>query len=107
MRIVTSRSHSNPILGQFIKKINDCELINIGSSLKFCLVAKGEADFYPRLGPTSEWDTAAGEIIAISAGAKVVDAEDNLLKYNSKEDYINPNFLVCNENALTIKHLFQ
>ena len=74
----------------------------MGSSLKFCIIAKGDADCYPRFGATSEWDTAAGEIIARSAGANIVDLNNRSLKYNKRESYINPDFIVsnCPENQI-------
>ena len=100
VRIVCSRSHPSKELNTVLKKIKDYETIHIGSSLKFCLVASGKADCYPRLGPTSEWDTAAGEIIARSAGAIVVNLDNEALKYNSKEGYINPSFLVANNHTI-------
>lgn len=98
LKIVSSRSHPSKELSKILQKIKDCEIINVGSSLKFCLVASGEAHCYPRLGPTSEWDTAAGEIIARSAGAMIVDLRNRELKYNSRESYLNPPFLVSNNS---------
>ena len=95
LRIVTSRSHPSANLKLILDKLDSFKLINIGSSLKFCLVAKGEADCYPRLGPTCEWDTAAGEIIAEAAGAMVTNFDDKPLTYNKKDHYINPDFLAC------------
>ena len=81
-----------------MERIENYELIKVGSSLKFCLIAKGDADCYPRFGPTSEWDTAAGEIIARSAGAIIVDLENKPLKYNKVENYLNPSFIVTNSS---------
>jgi 3'(2'), 5'-bisphosphate nucleotidase len=66
----------------------------MGSSLKFCLVAEGRADFYPRLGPTSEWDTAAAHAIVLAAGGKIVTLEGKPLRYNTKKSLLNPEFLV-------------
>ena len=96
LRIVCSRSHPSGGLKKLLDKLGKYKLVNTGSSLKFCIVAKGEADCYPRLGPTSEWDTAAGEIIAESAGANIVDLKNKAIKYNQKDDYLNPYFLVSN-----------
>jgi 3'(2'), 5'-bisphosphate nucleotidase len=71
------------------------QFISAGSSLKFCLVAEGSADLYPRLGPTMEWDTAAGQAIAEAAGRQVlVWGEADALRYN-RELLRNPSFLVC------------
>jgi 3'(2'), 5'-bisphosphate nucleotidase len=65
----------------------------MGSSLKICLVAEGAADLYPRLGPTSEWDTAAAQAILESAGGRMIDLDGRPLRYNSKDDLRNPHFL--------------
>ena len=67
-----------------------------GISLKFCLIAKGDADCYPRFGATSEWDTAAGEAIARFACGTIVNLKNNPLRYNSCDKFINPNFIVSN-----------
>jgi 3'(2'), 5'-bisphosphate nucleotidase len=96
--IVGSRSHATPELESFVAKkreeVGDVEFISAGSSLKICLVAEGRADIYPRLGPTMEWDTAAGQAIAEIAGASIVHHDDNTrLKYN-KENLLNPWFIV-------------
>jgi len=96
LRIVASRSHASLELISCLEKIENYELIKVGSSLKFCLIAKGDADCYPRFGATSEWDTAAGEIIACSAGANMVDIKNRSLIYNNRKDFINPSFLVSN-----------
>ncbi len=98
LTIVGSRSHKNAELEAFVeekrKQFGAVEFISAGSSLKICLVAEGQADIYPRLGPTMEWDTAAGQAIAESAGASVVDFDSrNPLVYN-KEDLHNPWFIV-------------
>jgi len=98
IRIVASRSHPSQELQAYLERIENYELIKVGSSLKFCLIAKGDADCYPRFGPTSEWDTAAGEIIARSAGAIIVDLENKPLKYNKVENYLNPSFIVTNSS---------
>ena len=65
-----------------------------GSSLKLCLVAEGKADIYPRLGPTSEWDTGAGHAVAHIAGATVSQVDGSPLLYNQKDSYLNPYFIV-------------
>ena len=68
-------------------------MVPMGSSLKICLVAAGDADVYPRLGPTSEWDTAAAQAILESAGGYMIDLKGQPLRYNTKEDLLNPFFL--------------
>ena len=66
----------------------------MGSSLKFCRVAEGEADLYPRFGPTSEWDTAAAQAVVEAAGGRVVTLDGARLEYNAKPEILNPEFLV-------------
>ena len=66
----------------------------MGSSLKFCVVAEGRADIYPRLGPTSEWDTAAAQAVVEQAGGKVLELDGKPLSYNAKENILNPWFVV-------------
>jgi len=92
-RIVGSRSHAGDALKKFIAAVGDAETISMGSSLKLCLVAEGAADVYPRLGPTSEWDTAAAQAIVEVAGGKVADVDNVPLRYN-KENILNPWFIV-------------
>ncbi len=94
--VVGSRSHNNDKTIQFIKdylKGKDYKTVAVGSSLKFCLVAEGNATFYPRLGPTMEWDTGAGHAIAKYAGCTVLKTDGNDLIYN-KENLLNPHFIV-------------
>jgi 3'(2'), 5'-bisphosphate nucleotidase len=66
----------------------------MGSSLKLCLVAEGRADIYPRLGPTSEWDTGAGQAVVEAAGGEVTGLDLQPLRYNTKDSLLNPHFLV-------------
>jgi 3'(2'), 5'-bisphosphate nucleotidase len=72
-------------------------MVAVGSSLKFCLVAEGSADFYPRFGPTSEWDTAAAQAVVESAGGIVITTDGERLRYNTKAELLNPHFLVCGD----------
>jgi len=102
LTIVGSRSHKNAELEAYVEEkrnaFGDVEFISAGSSLKICLVAEGRADLYPRLGPTMEWDTAAGQAIAENAGADVYQYETRKpLTYN-KEDLHNPWFIVQRES---------
>jgi len=101
IRIVASRSHPSNMLASLLEIIVDYEIIEIGSSIKFCLIASGQADCYPRFGPTSEWDTAAGEAIVSYAGGRVVTARGNSMNYNAKKDYLNPNFIVSNDKIIS------
>ncbi|MCK8043273.1 3'(2'),5'-bisphosphate nucleotidase CysQ [Shewanella sp. 1CM18E] len=93
-RIVGSRSHISPGLEAYLQDTGEHQMKSVGSSLKFCLLAEGEADIYPRLGLTSEWDTAAAQAVLESAGGKVVQFDTGKrLDYNQKEDILNPYFI--------------
>ena len=99
IRVVGSRSHMNDDTLLFIEKLKtkynkEVEIVSKGSSLKFCLVAEGEADVYPRFAPTMEWDTAAGQAICESAGLKVIDQESLLPMLYNRENLLNNYFLV-------------
>ena len=93
MRIVGSRSHRGSSLDAFLEKVGESDMLPMGSSLKFCVVAEGRADIYPRLGPTSEWDTAAAQAVVEQAGGKVLELDGKPLSYNAKEDILNPWFV--------------
>lgn len=102
-RVVGSRSHQSPAIQSLLESLpGETELVAMGSSLKLCLVAEGKAHLYPRLGPTSEWDTAAAQAVVEAAGGKVtiIDESEPLasnapaLRYNQKESVLNPYFLV-------------
>ncbi len=93
LKIVTSRSHLNNETKTYLSQFNNFDTLQAGSSLKFCMIAEGLADLYPRLGPTSEWDTAAAQAVVEGAGGTVKDLNGNRLKY-SKKDIINPHFIV-------------
>ncbi|MGD8703833.1 MAG: 3'(2'),5'-bisphosphate nucleotidase CysQ [Desulfosarcina sp.] len=100
--IMGSRSHATPALEAFVEtmrqRYGSVDFISAGSSLKICRVAEGAADVYPRLGPTMEWDTAAGQAIAVASGARVVRHDNGRdLTYN-KEDLLNPWFIVERKN---------
>ena len=97
-KVVASRSHMSPETEAYVDKLRgqhkNVEIVSKGSSLKLCLVAEGNADIYPRFGPTSEWDTAAGHAIVLASGGQVVLADDESkeLIYN-KENILNPFFI--------------
>lgn len=93
VRVVGSRSHQDPALGAMLARLGSHELVAVGSALKFCMVAEGNADFYPRLGPTSEWDTAAAHAVLVAAGGDVVSLDGRRLSYNARETLLNPPFL--------------
>ncbi|BCO31805.1 3'(2'),5'-bisphosphate nucleotidase CysQ [Thiohalobacter sp. COW1] len=99
VRVVGSRSHRGDSLEAFLHKLGEHEIVSMGSSLKLCLVAEGEADIYPRLGPTSEWDTAAAQCVVEQAGGRVTDLEMQELRYNQKESVLNPFFLVIADDS--------
>jgi 3'(2'), 5'-bisphosphate nucleotidase len=95
--LVASRRHSSPaqerLLEGLRERFGDLELANIGSSLKFCLLAEGHADCYPRLAPTSQWDTAAAQGVVEGAGGAVLDLRGEPLSYAARESYLNPSFI--------------
>lgn len=105
-RVVGSRSHQSPEFKQFVSRLPQAETIQIGSSLKLCLIAEGMADIYPRLTPTSEWDIAAGHAIVNAAGGQVLLLPSLApLVYNTNpHSLINPNFIACAEPSSTWSH---
>jgi len=98
--VAGSRSHRGKSLIRFLKNLGDHELLAVGSALKSCLVAEGKADIYPRLGPTSEWDTAAAQCIVEEAGGRITDTTMQSLPYNSKASLLNPEFFVFGDNSV-------
>lgn len=92
--VAGSQSHRSNDFDSFLANIGDCHVISIGSSLKSCLVAEGKVHIYPRLGLTSEWDTAAAQCIVEEAGGQLTDTALRPLRYNTKESLLNPSFLV-------------
>jgi 3'(2'), 5'-bisphosphate nucleotidase len=98
--IVGSRSHANPELAQQLSGFGEYELVSMGSSLKFCRVAEGLADFYPRTGLTCEGDTAAAQAVVEAAGGQVVTADGKPLAYNTKDPYLNPYFFVIGDSEI-------
>lgn len=105
-RIVGSRSHRTPELEAFHDKLGPHDSVSKGSSLKFCMVAEAAADFYPRLGPTSEWDTAAGQCVVEQAGGIVVKTDFSPLTYNQRETLLNPHFLVIGDTDYNWQQYF-
>ena len=91
--VVASRSHAGKETEAMLKSLGEHDVVSMGSSLKFCLVAEGTADIYPRLGPTMEWDTAAAQCVVEAAGGRVTDLDRQPLAYN-KRSLLNPWFLV-------------
>ena len=102
--IAGSRSHGTEKQQALTKQMDGAEIIAIGSSLKFCLVAEGKADIYPRFGLTSEWDTAAAQCIVEESGGCVVDMDFNPIRYNTKDSLLNPEFLAIADQSFNWKH---
>ena len=92
LTVVASRSHRSPETDAWLAQVKVAEVVSVGSSLKFCLIAAGEADLYPRLGPTMEWDTAAGHAVLRAAGGEVVHLDGSPFRYG-KPDFRNPSFI--------------
>jgi 3'(2'), 5'-bisphosphate nucleotidase len=97
VRVVGSRSHRGPDLDGYLERLGEHEMVPMGSSLKFCIVAEGQADVYPRLGPTSEWDTAAAEAVLVAAGGRVVTSSGQPMAYNKGPDLLNPWFIASGD----------
>lgn len=97
-KVVGSRSHMNNETNEFINTLRDkhktIEIVSKGSSLKFCLVAEGKANVYPRFAPTMEWDTAAGQAICEAVGLKVIDQKTKVPMLYNRENLLNNHFLV-------------
>ena len=100
--VVASRRHGGDRLAGYLDTLaKSFEIARrpVGSSLKFCLLAEGEADLYPRLGPTSEWDIAAAHAVLQAAGGAVMLTDGNALRYNAKESFLNPDFVAVADPA--------
>ncbi len=100
LRVAASRSHRDERTEAFIAKFGDIEPVSLGSSLKFCRLADGRLDVYPRFGPTSEWDTAAGQCILEAAGGLVLDPKGRPLRYNQRDTLLNGDFLAIGDPQL-------
>jgi len=99
LTVAGSRSHGSEMMKDYMAKLGDVEMISMGSSLKFCLVAEGVADLYPRLGLTSEWDTAAAHCIVEQSGGFITKIDMKPLEYNTKDSLLNPFFFVFGDNS--------
>ncbi|TCO69945.1 3'(2'),5'-bisphosphate nucleotidase CysQ [Rhodovulum euryhalinum] len=98
--VVASKSHRDKATDDYIAKYSVQDMTSAGSSLKFCLVASGEADLYPRLGRTMEWDTAAGHAVLVGAGGRVLRFEDHAPLTYGKPGYANPFFIACSPGVV-------
>ena len=94
VQVAGSRSHAGDSLKRFLANLGEHRILSMGSSLKSCLVAEGKADIYPRLGPTSEWDTAAAQAVVEAAGGRITMTDMQPLRYNTKPSLLNPRFFV-------------
>lgn len=97
LRVVGSRSHTSPETASYLARLGPHVMTGMGSSLKFCLIAEGKADLYPRFGPTSEWDTAAGQALLETAGGHVTRLGGHRLRYNCRETVINGDFVAFSD----------
>ena len=96
--VAGSRSHGSGEQERFFAALGaNAEVVSMGSALKFCLVAEGRVDIYPRFGPTSEWDTAAAQCVVEEAGGLVTDTRFQPLRYNTRADCLNPHFLATGD----------
>jgi 3'(2'), 5'-bisphosphate nucleotidase len=100
LRIVGSRSHKSPRLAGYLAQFTAYEFLGVGSAVKFCLLAEGKADLYPRFGPTSEWDTAAGQALLEAAGGHVTRMDGHRLRYNCRESLINGDFVAFTDPGM-------
>ena len=103
LSVAGSRSHGSEMMQNYMEKLatdnGEIETLSMGSSLKFCLVAEGRADLYPRLGLTSEWDTAAAHCIVVQAGGYITKTDMTALEYNTKDSLLNPFFFVFGDDS--------
>ncbi len=100
LRIAASRSHRDPRTQALLDALSGSEAVACGSSLKFCRIAQGELDLYPRFGPTSEWDTAAGQAILEAAGGAVLDPRGRAFRYNQRDTLLNGDFIAFGDVGL-------
>lgn len=100
LRVAASRSHRDEKTQQYLNRIGSVDTFGLGSSLKFCKIATGEIDLYPRFGPTSEWDTAAAQAVLEAAGGGVFTLDGEPLRYNSKESLLNPHFIAVGDRDI-------
>ena len=100
LRVAASRSHRDARTEAFLGAMGDIEPIGLGSSLKFCLIAEGGLDAYPRFGPTSEWDTAAAQAVLEGAGGCVLDLPGRPFRYNQRDTILNGEFIALGDPSL-------
>jgi 3'(2'), 5'-bisphosphate nucleotidase len=93
LRVAGSRSHPDPRTQALLERLGPHELVSLGSALKFVRLAAGEIDLYVRYGPTSEWDTAAGQCLIEAVGGSVTNLAGEPLRYNQRDSLLNPDFV--------------
>lgn len=105
IRLMASRHHGSTVdatYTRWLREPNNIQTITLGSSLKFCNIAQGMADVYIRLGPTSEWDTAAGQIILVQAGGHLVSMQNEPFTYNKRSTLLNTSFIAMSNKSLVV-----
>ncbi|MEM7569101.1 MAG: 3'(2'),5'-bisphosphate nucleotidase CysQ [Pseudomonadota bacterium] len=103
LNVVASKSHRDEQTNDYLSTKNVGKLVSAGSSLKFCLIATGEADLYPRFGPTCEWDTAAGHAVVLASGGRVTKTDGTPFTYaKHDEKFLNPGFVVFGDPSLPL-----
>jgi 3'(2'), 5'-bisphosphate nucleotidase len=100
LRVTGSRSHVGVRAATLLDRLGEHETFALGSSLKFCVIARGDADIYLRLGATSEWDTAAAQCVLEEAGGAVLDLAGRPFRYNTRDSLINPEFIACGDTSI-------
>lgn len=100
LKVAASRSHRDERTQAFIDRMGEVEPVGLGSSLKFCRIAEGGMDVYPRFGPTSEWDTAAGQCVLEGAGGALFDPRGRPFRYNQRNSLLNGEFIALGDLAL-------
>jgi 3'(2'), 5'-bisphosphate nucleotidase len=103
LRVVGSRSHASKETAAYLEKVAEHVMTGVGSSLKFCLLAEGKAELYPRFGPTSEWDTAAGQAVLEAAGGQVTRVDGHPMRYNCRESILNGDFIAFTDPSVLPK----
>ena len=100
LRVAASRSHRDARTESVLARMGDTEIVGLGSSLKFCRIAEGGLDVYPRFGPTSEWDTAAAQCVLEAAGGALLAPDGRAFEYNRRETLLNGDFIALGDPAL-------
>ncbi|MHB8972298.1 MAG: 3'(2'),5'-bisphosphate nucleotidase CysQ [Pirellulaceae bacterium] len=106
LTVVASRDHAGPIVELFLQRLQGADVTSMGSSLKFCLVAEGKADFYPRVVPTMQWDTAAAQAIVEAAGGRLTELDGTRLAYH-KDRLRNPSTMTFGDPSIDWAKLFE